>query len=382
MKKNRFWLFTLVLVAITAQSGFAGNWQFLFNGKNLDGWKIIGSPEWKVQDGKIVVTGSGNEMGWLVKDGNYSDFVLRARFKWTGGNSGIQIRSGLEEKKMAGYQCNLDPSRPTATGSLVEENKRGLLKAATVKAESYFKANEWNEYEITAIGDHIQIVVNGMQLMDVHDPAGAKDGIIALQMEPKEGASMEWADIRLLPVTNKKDWVSLFDGKSLDGWKTLGGAKWDVKDGAIDGISDNKKEYGWLISNKEYTNFHYSCQFKMAKGNSGIQFRSWVNEQEKIVHGWQADLASDSDWISGHLYDQSEKGILVKPPFDASKIINWNGWNTYEITAIGPTVELFINGVKTIEHTDPSRAKGVFAFQIHMGLDMETFWKDIRLIEF
>jgi hypothetical protein len=373
--------FMATAITVFAMPNFAGNWEFLFNGKNLDGWKVLGSPEWNVQDGRIIVKGTGDKMGWLATEKQYKDFVFRARFKWSGGNSGIQIRSWMEGDTMIGYQCNLDPSRPTATGSLLEENKRGMLKATQVKAESYFKANDWNQYEISAIGDHIRISVNGFLMVDHHDPEGKKSGIIALQMAPGQNASMEWTDIRVLEIPRQQDWASLFDGSTLNHWYPFGDSIWEVKDNALYGRSD-KGEYGWLVSKEEYDNFHLSLKFKMPKGNSGIQFRSWVVESEKMVHGFQADLASDSNWISGHLYDQSEKGILVKPAMDTSKIIDWNGWNTYEITAIGPNVELFINGIKTIEHTDPTRLKGVFAFQIHKGNQMDTYWKDIQIIQF
>lgn len=381
MKKFGLIVSIVAVISFVPGLAMAEKWSVLFNGENLDGWKVLGSPVWTAEGGVLSVNGTGEEMGWLVADKKYGDFVFRARFKWSGGNSGIQIRSWLEEDKMIGYQCNLDPGRPTATGSLIEENKRGMLKASEIKAEAWFNKDDWNEYEISAIGDHIMIVVNGLVMVDLHDPDGAKEGLLALQMQPGEGAAMQWTDLRILEINDAKDWVSLFDGKTLTNWTPFGDAIWTVKDGALVGCSD-QGNYGWLLSDKEYSDFHLSLRFKFAQGNSGIQFRSWAVESEKMVHGFQADLASGSDWISGHLYDQSEKGILVKPPFDSSKIIDWDGWNTYEITAIGPDVELFINGIKTIEHSDPTRLKGILAFQIHAGPYMETFWKDIRIIEY
>lgn len=382
MQKGRIVLWTLCFSMASLDASFAGNWEFLFNGENLNGWKVVGSPEWKVVDGVIQVKGTGDKMGWLIADKPYSNFIFRARFKWTGGNSGIQIRSRLDGEKIVGYQCNLDPGRPFATGSLIDENARGMLRETEISAEELFKKGEWNEYEISALGDRIVIQVNGFKTVDLRDPKGDKEGIIALQMDPVPGAAMEWTDVRILKVPAGHDWTSLFNGKDLSGWKPMGDADWTVIGGAIYGKYKNK-QYGWLLSENEYKDFHMSLRFKMPKGNSGIQFRSWAVESEKMVHGFQADLASDSDWISGHLYDQSEKGITAKPSFDTSKIIDYNGWNTYEITAIGPTVELFVNGIKTIEHSDPERNKpGIFAFQIHSGIEMETWWKDIRLIEF
>ena len=385
MKRRLTAIAVSIAFAAMANASFAGNWEFLFNGKNLDGWKVLGTPEWNVEDGVIKVKGTGDKMGFLVANGEYSDFVFSARFKWTGGNSGIQVRSHLDGEKMTGYQLNLDPSRPTATGSLIEEYGRGMLRQTRVKAEDNFKPGEWNTYMISCVGSHTVAYVNGEKMVDVKDNKGEPKGVIALQMDVAPDAAMEWTDIRVLKIPNKQDWEKLFNGKDLTGWKPFGDADWTVEDKAIHGKYKNKK-YGWLLSDKEYKDFHAFLCFKMPKGNSGIQFRSWAVDNEKegqMVHGFQADLDPSSDWISGHLYDQSEKGITAKPDFDTRTILDIDGWNTYEITAIGPTVELFINGVKTIEHSDPERVKaGIFAFQIHAGLEMETWWRDIRVIEF
>ncbi len=373
-------LFILVLGSLVLQpmSAKAAGWEFLFNGENLDGWKVIGDPAWSVDDGILVVKGTGKEIGWLVTEKEYADFILRLRFKWQGGNSGIQVRSHIDDGKMIGYQANLDWAREFATGSLLDENGRGMLQACNISANELWKKDQWNDYEISCIGDHTVIYVNGEKVVDLNDAEGAKTGIIALQMAPGENAGLEWTDIRLLPIPDQKDWTPLFNGKDLSGWHELGDSTWTVQDDYILGKSKGGG-YGWLVSDNEYKDFHFSTRFKMAKGNSGIQFRSWP--VENMIHGFQADLASGSDWINGHLYDQSEKGVLVKPKQDFSKLIDWNGWNTYEITAIGPKVELFINGVKSIEHNDPERnKKGIFAFQIHAGPAMETCWKEMRII--
>lgn len=366
------------LLLLSTPNSRAEGWQWLFDGESLDGWSVMGSPTWSVSDGAINVEGAEGEMGWLVHEGSYDNFVLRMRFKWQSGNSGIQFRSHLEDTTMIGYQANLDFSRDTATGSLVEENGRGLLRNTWLTARELMKPNDWNTYEISALGDRIVIYVNGRMTADLRDPDGDKAGFIALQMSPTAGASMQFTDIRILELPESADWVSLFDEDTLDGWDKLGDAIWDVEKFAIMGLSD-ELGYGWLVSEEEYRDFHFSTRFWVPRGNTGIQFRSWVVGD--MVHGFQADLQSDSDWISGHLYDQSERGILVRPDRDFSQVINWLGWNTYEITAIGPKVELFINGIKSVEFIDPERDKaGVLAFQIHSNQEMATFWKDIRII--
>jgi hypothetical protein len=381
---KRFLVITLLVLISVSQSN-AQSWEYLFNGKNLDGWKTMGEPNWAVKDGVITVDDNGKEMGFLYYDKKqYTDFVFHAQFKWTGGNSGIQFRSRIEDDKMIGYQANVDPSRETATGTLVEEYGRGALKKNVVKASEIFKKDEWNHFEITCIGTRIYLYVNGIRTTALNDKNGDSKGIFALQMDPKPGASMQWKDIRVLEIPNKKFWARMFDGRSLKGWKTLGDSTWTVEDKTIIGKSKDGG-YGWLLSEKEYSNFYFSTLFKIDQGNSGIQFRSWP--KDNMVLGYQADINVGSNWITGHLYEQSTgRGSLVKPDFDVTNIIDPNAWNTYEITAMGTEINLFINGIKTVTYTEKDlvdeRTKGIFAFQIHQGNTMATQWKDIRIIEF
>lgn len=376
--KNRFLYGFIIALCLFAPSSFAAGWQPLFDGAGLDGWKTVGDSQWSAKDGVLSVKGTGSEMGWLIYEKSCSDFVLRVRFQWHGGNSGIQFRSQMKDGKMVGYQANLDFSRDMATGSLVEENGRGLLQESEYSAAE-IRRNGWNEYEISAVGDHIMLSVNGYVVLDFEDPDGPKDGFIALQMAPGDKAALDFTDIRLLE-TRGNDWTPLFNGKDLTGWEPLGDCYWDVLHGQLVGQSRGGK-YGWLVSKDQFKDFHFSTRFLVPRGNSGIQFRSWVVGE--MVHGTQADLAADSDWISGHLYDQGERGIFVKTDKDFSKLINWTGWNTYEVTAIGPKVQLFINGIQSIEVDDPERLKaGVLAFQIHSGAKMVTFWEDLRIITF
>nr|HPO07579.1 DUF1080 domain-containing protein [bacterium] len=92
-------LFSLAIPAMGEEPG----WRYLFNGKDLQGWKEIGNQDWSVQDGSIVAKAKEEDSGWLITEQEFTDFVLRFRFRWDGGDSGIQFRSRLEDGKMAGY---------------------------------------------------------------------------------------------------------------------------------------------------------------------------------------------------------------------------------------------------------------------------------------
>src|ERR1700754_3896190 len=69
----------------------------LFNGRNLDGWKLVGAsgPGYLVEGDKIVCPPDGG--GNLFTEKEYANFVLRLEFKLSpGGNNGIGLRAPFE----------------------------------------------------------------------------------------------------------------------------------------------------------------------------------------------------------------------------------------------------------------------------------------------
>ena len=74
------------------------------------------------------------------------------------------------------------------------------------------------------------------------------------------------------PKLPGEDWVPLFNGKDLSGWTKIGNEKWEVEDGTIHGLAVTK-QYGYLRTEKNYTDFQLSLRFKCeGDGNSGVFF--------------------------------------------------------------------------------------------------------------
>ena len=209
--------------------GFAS----IFDGKSLEGWD--GNPDfWRVEDGAITgqttrekPTRGNTFIIW--KGGDVADFVLRAKFRIEGGNSGIQYRSKDKGKWVVnGYQADIDSAKNGGyIGILYEEGGRGILAqrgttvvippkfdGKAVKAEvlqdnkaadakeivSNIKQGEWNEYEVTAKGNHIVQKINGMVTVDVTDndeANAAKRGILALQLHAGPPMKVQFKDVQL-----------------------------------------------------------------------------------------------------------------------------------------------------------------------------------------
>ncbi len=135
----------------------------LFNGKDLAGWV---TPEDKslfaVEDGEIVGRTKGDlkKNEFLATEKRYGNFVLKAKVKYKNGNSGIQFRSKrADDGVVSGPQADIAEG---FWGLLYEEKGRGILERyPEEKANQLVKKHDWNEFVITAKGQHVTIDLNG-----------------------------------------------------------------------------------------------------------------------------------------------------------------------------------------------------------------------------
>jgi hypothetical protein len=187
--KRFVWLLALgVVFAFSAAQ--AGDKDAFFNGKDLAGWEGLIDQFWSVKDGAII--GSGGDKAvpfntFLCSKKKYQDFELsfQIRLKGGKGNSGVQIRSFIEEKNkkrfaVTGPQCDIGEGY---WGSLYGENFGGMMKQAPAdKVNAKLKKDDFNDYYIKCVGKHVTIKVNGVTAVDGDFPKMPDDGIIAWQI--------------------------------------------------------------------------------------------------------------------------------------------------------------------------------------------------------
>ena len=93
-------VFVVLMIVLISASGIvnAQGKKSIFNGENLDGWKIHGTEKWYVEDGLLVCeSGPDKEYGYLSTEKNYDDFILTLEFlQESNGNSGVFIRSTFD----------------------------------------------------------------------------------------------------------------------------------------------------------------------------------------------------------------------------------------------------------------------------------------------
>jgi type 1 glutamine amidotransferase len=219
-----FTAFIAVSVLTVRAANAEGGFQSLFNGKDLSGWD--GNPKfWSVKDGAITgQTTAENplkENTFLIwRKGTVDNFELRLSYRLVGGNSGVQYRSkDLGNWVVAGYQADMEAGKKF-TGILYEERGRGILAErgqktvidATGKVtvvgsvgdsdqlQAAIKNEDWNDYVITAQGNHMVHRINGQVTADVTDEQVEKrvmTGILALQLHAGDPMTVQFKNIQL-----------------------------------------------------------------------------------------------------------------------------------------------------------------------------------------
>jgi|GEM_PF-158127 len=183
--------------------------------------------------------------------------------------------------------------------------------------------------------------------------------------------------------------VPLFDGKTFAGWEGDTATVWRIENGEIVAGSLDKKQQknDFLCTTKRYGNFELRLKIRLTgtEGfvNSGIQFRSERIPGSHEVIGYQADFGHGYD---GALYDESRrKRMLAQPsPEVLQKVSRPGQWHDYRIRAEGARVQLWVNGIQTVDYTEPELglpADGIIALQIHGNAVAEVRFKDITIEE-
>ena len=167
-----------------------------FNGKDLAGWD--GDKEvWSVQNGEIVGrTEKGlKQNNFLKSQVELTDFRLVVKMKLVPNeaNSGIQFRSEpFEGHEMRGPQADAGAGW---WGKLYEENGRGILVDKDFAA--FVNKNDWNTYEILAVGSKVRTALNGHVCVDVDDPRLSRKGVIGLQVHSGGPTEVRFKDVEL-----------------------------------------------------------------------------------------------------------------------------------------------------------------------------------------
>ena len=163
-------------------------------------------------------------------------------------------------------------------------------------------------------------------------------------------------------ASQEAGWITLFDGKSLDGWDQVGESNWHVEDGAAVADKMPGKDAGYLVSKNSYKNFVVRVEFWSSdNANSGIYFRCL--DPKKIT---------DRTCYEANIFDQRPD-----PSYGTGAITRYveinpmpkagGKWNTYEVTASGRDITVVLNGQTTAKMRNGMFDEGPIALQHGAG---------------
>ena len=195
------------------------DWVKLFNGKDLTGWETFekGTGRWKVVDGNLTCDGPCSYL--FTRRDDYKDFHFRVEARLNAkGNSGQYFRSRFEPGQPKGYyaQINSDPAF-TRTGSLNRVTLSGGFERLVNVPGGLVLDDAWFTQEVIAIGNHIQILVNGKKVVDYIDKDSVmyKQGRLALE-HMTEATRIEFRKVEIKELPPEEPaWIKLFNGKDL-----------------------------------------------------------------------------------------------------------------------------------------------------------------------
>lgn len=397
-------LFLYITMACLTAGASAQEWEALFNGKDLKGWrKLNGNTEFHVEGNAIVgVSKLGEPNTFLATTKNYGDFLLEFEFLAEDGiNSGVQFRS-LSRKdyhngRVHGYQYEIDTAPRAWSGGVYDEARRGWLYPLTYNqpALDAYKHGEWNKGRIEAIGTSVRTWLNGIECSSLIDDM-TPEGFIALQVhgigdKSEEGRTVRWRNIRIctenpaqyaapvdmnihevncIPNTlsereTAEGWLLLWDGKTTEGWR---GARldgfprrgWRIADGTLavekaDGAESGNG--GDIVTAGTFRDFVLTVDFKITEGaNSGIKYfvDPVLNKGQGSAIGCEFQILDDQrhpdaklgvagNRTLGSLYD------LIRADKDGA-YFRAGDFNTAMIVVRGNHVEHWLNGVQIVEY--------------------------------
>ena len=176
--------------------------------------------------------------------------------------------------------------------------------------------------------------------------------------------------------------VSLFDGKSLNGWKTAGDSNaWRVENGTI--VCSGERSHLFYVGGGSFKNFHFKCDAKCFSGaNSGVYFHTQFKDQGFPKLGFECQIDNSTEpGRTGSLFGVSNANNASSP----------NGqWFTLEIIVNGNRITIKIDGSVVVDYVEPKNQKpanneferligeGIFALQSNSP-KFETHFRNIQV---
>ncbi|MFO0922108.1 MAG: family 16 glycoside hydrolase [Pirellulales bacterium] len=316
----------------------AQGWVRLFDGHTFMGWDLESSKaKWKIEEGALVA--EEGEMSLLCTTSTFADYELMVEFQADAKvNSGVFLRTPLEptDPKSDCIELNIAPvDNPFPTASLVGRSRAEPDVVGPLEEEA------WHTFHALLDGDHIQIWIDGKQVVDYVDTTRLVAGRIGLQF--REG-TVRFKNIRLRPILLN----TMLPAQDLSQWqpsKTPSAFQLD-KDGVLH-IEKAKEAIEFL---QPLQNFCFQTEFQASErmapasirlrgpfGNATQGYRCWLG-----IPSNRKD-AKDPLLPTGSLQSQRARVTLGEE----------QGWTNLTIAAHGRHMATWVDGIQVIDWVDP-----------------------------
>ncbi|MFO0950943.1 MAG: family 16 glycoside hydrolase [Isosphaeraceae bacterium] len=381
----------------------------LFNGKNLEGW-VAFSNGYQVAPDEVATVDQGEivlspriSQGGLRSTRKFQDFWLSFEYLFPADGtlsvpgSGVAILpdSGEGLGFARGVECQV---RPGETGDvygfppdpfLVDAERRDggiqLVRRSLLKERP---VGQWNAMRIHFQRRRILIELNGEEVNRVDCSADVAGWVCLMS----QGSDVRYRNLVVEetrpnttePTTDGRDFVPLFNGKDLKGWRTDDSqpGNWRVEDGVLVGSGS---ELSHLYTERDdYRDFHFRAEVRVNEGgNSGVMFRASSSpalpeDRPKYPGGYEAQIypGTDGNSLTGCLFGDLK---LLAPQSEASYPAD--RWTTIEVIANAGHIVVKVDGTTTAEDEDAAgfdRAGCIALQQMAVGTVVEFRKIEIR----
>jgi len=155
----------------------------------------------------------------------------------------------------------------------------------------------------------------------------------------------------------EEGWISLFDQKSLFGWKPTSDAPWKAENGEI---RIHSGQQGLLRTTSQFDDFELTVEFKAEKGtNSGIFFRTSPKPNNVARDCYELNIAPpENPFPTGSLVGRKKCEPTVTP----------NQWHRFHVTANGANIKIKLDDEQVLNYTDPNPiGRGYIGLQLNQG---------------